>query len=86
MTEMHRGFCGLQERIANVTLDMQIYGRVCGWLNGRREDYDFHAAQLSAWESTKQRIFVPRIRGQNQDGSHRQLLRNYADLTTPFAV
>ena len=50
ITESHSGFYGLQEAITAVTPDMQIYNRVCGWLNGRKEDYDFHAAQLGAWD------------------------------------
>ena len=47
--ELQSSYKALQKAITTVTVDLQIYDRVCGWLKGRIKDYELHAIQIEAW-------------------------------------
>ena len=47
--ELQSSYMGLQKAITTVMPEMKIYDRVSEWLNGRREDYEFHTSQMEEW-------------------------------------
>jgi uncharacterized protein DUF1706 len=47
--ELQSSYVDLQKAITTVTAEMKIYDRVSEWLNGRREDYEFHTSQMKEW-------------------------------------
>jgi len=49
MDELQRSYKDLLQAIRGVTVEMRIYDRVRGWLQGRREDYEFHTSQMEEW-------------------------------------
>jgi len=51
--ELQSSYLNLQKAIATVTVEMGIYDRVREWLQGRREDYEFHTSQIKEWLEQK---------------------------------
>ena len=47
--ELQRSYANLEKRVATVTTEMEIVDRVRNWLEGRREDYEFHTSQMKEW-------------------------------------
>ncbi len=47
--EWHHCSSDLHTALTTVTADMRIYARVCGWVQGRQDDYAHHTRQLEVW-------------------------------------
>ena len=47
--ELETNFQDLEQALATVEPEMNIYRPVINWLPGRREDYELHTGQLEAW-------------------------------------
>ena len=47
--ELHNNFTLLQEAFTTLPAEGPVYDRVCGWLKGRKADYEFHLEQLNEW-------------------------------------
>ncbi len=55
MHELETSFRGLEQALATVQPDMEVYPRVMMWLQGRIEDYELHTEQLEAWLASDNR-------------------------------